>query len=93
MVMIAGLWRLASRTMAAALCLDLVLNVYRCRAEPDHGPDSARNIKGTAPSGVDINQHRQISDIGDTPDISEHIVHGADPEVGDAKGTGSNSTA
>jgi hypothetical protein len=85
--------RPASGTVAAALGLDLVLDVHCCSAAPDHRFDSTPNVKGTAPSRINIDQHRQIRNVCNTPDISEYIIHGADAEVRDSQGTDSYSAS
>ena len=79
--------------VAAALGAHLVLNVHGCRAGLDHLADGARNVEGSAPAGVDIDQQRQRGGVGDAPDIGQHIFHGADAEVRNAERIGRHASA
>ena len=79
--------------VAAALGAHLVLDVHGCRAGLDHLADGARNIEGSAPSGVDIDQQRQRAGVGDAPDIGQHVFHGGDAQVRNAQRIGGHASA
>ena len=51
----------------------------------------ARDIKGAAPTGIDIHQHRQGCRIGDALQIDQHILHGGDAQIGRPARTGGNA--
>ena len=53
----------------------------------------AGDVERAAPARVRIDQQRQGACIGDAPEIGEHIVHGADAQIGHAQRIGGNSAA
>ena len=54
----------------------------------------ARDVEGArAEAGVDVDQQRQVADVGDAADVGEHVVEGADAEVGQAERAGGDAAA
>jgi hypothetical protein len=55
-------------------------------AELDHRLDGARDVEGRgAEAGVDIDQQRQVADVGDAAHIGQHIVQIGDAQVRQAE--------
>ncbi len=83
-----------ARTMAAALGADLVFDVDGGRAELDHRLDGARDVEGrSAEAGVDVDQQRQVADVGDAAHVGQHVVEVGDAEVGQAERAGGDAAA
>ena len=79
--------------MAATLLLHLVFDVHRARAEFNQRLDRARNVERAAPAGIHIHQQRQRADVGDAPDVDQHVVECADTQIGQAQRARRNAAA
>ena len=79
--------------MTAAFLLYLVLQMNGGGAGLVHVADGTGDVEGAAPTGVDVDQHRQIGDVGDAAQIGEHIFHSCDTEIGNTAGAGSHTAA
>ena len=79
--------------VAAAFAAYLVFDVHGGSPGALHGADGAGDVEGASPAGVDIDQQRQVGDLGDAAHVDQHIFHGADAEVGHAERVGGHSTA
>src|SRR5205807_10026145 len=83
---------LLARTVAAALGADLVLDMHRRGAGLDERARGARHVEGArAEPGVDVDEQRQVADLGDAPDVSQHVVEIGDAEVGHAERAGGDA--
>ena len=71
--------------MAAALGLHLVFDVQAGGAGLDERAHGARDVERAAPARVGVHQQRQGARLGNAPDVDEHVVHGADAEIGQAE--------
>ena len=70
--------------VAAALRLNLVLQVAAGGAGPGHLAHGAGDHEGPAPPRVGVDEERQVRGAGDPPDVLAHVVQARDPEVGHA---------
>src|SRR5690606_3152912 len=81
-----------ARAVAAALGADLVLDVAAGGAELGEALDGAGNIEGGRPeAGVDVDDQRHITDVGDAAHVDQHVVQGVDAQVGQAQRAGSHT--
>ena len=71
----------------------LVFDMHRSGSGALHGADGAGDVEGASPAGVDVDQQRQVGDLGDAADVDQHIFHGADTEIGHAERVGRHSSA
>src|SRR5258705_441788 len=86
-------WFIA-RTMAAALGADLILDVDRSGARPQHRLDGTRNVeRGGAEAGVHVDQQRQLACVRDPAHVGQYVVEIADAKIGEAKGPGGHAAA
>ena len=85
---------LLARAVAAALGADLVLDVHGGGAGLDQRARGARHVEGArAEAGVDVDQQRQVADVGDAADVDEHVVQVGDAEVRHAERAGGDAAA
>ena len=82
-----------ARTVAATLGLNLIFDMQSGGAELDERLDGTRDVERPAPPGIGIHQQRQRTGIGDTADVDQHIIHGADAQVRHTQGIGGNAAA
>jgi hypothetical protein len=67
--------------VAATLGCDLIFDVHRRGAGLDQRAHGARDVERAAPTGIDVDQKRQIANVRDATDIGQHVFHRADAEV------------
>ena len=53
----------------------------------------AGDVEGAAPAGVDVDQQRQLGDVGDAPHVLEHVVEAGHAQVRQAAGGGGHPAA
>ena len=58
-----------------------------------NGADGAGDVEGSAPAGVDVDEHGEGGDVRDAAEIGEDVFHGGDAEVRHAEGVGGDATA
>ena len=79
--------------MSAALGLHLVFDVATRGAGLRQRANRARDIEGSAETRVRIDEQRQRADIGDAPNVGQHIVKRRDAKVRHAERSGRDATA
>jgi hypothetical protein len=82
------------RTMTATLRTDLIFDMECGGTEFDHRFHGASDIEcRRTKTGIDIDQQRQIADIGDATHIGQHIIEVGDAEIGQAERASGHATA
>ena len=71
--------------MAASLGLDLIFDVQTGGAHLGEGFHGAGDVERAAPACIRIHEKRQGAGIGNPADVGQHVIHAADPEVGNAE--------
>ena len=79
--------------VAAALGADLVFDVDGGGTGLLEGADGAGDREGSAPAGVDVDEHGELGDVGDAAEVGEDVFHGGDAKVGHAEGVGGDAAA
>ncbi|MCY1435222.1 hypothetical protein D9M71_513110 [compost metagenome] len=68
--------------MAATLGTDLVFDMDGRGAELDHRLDGTGHVEGRrAEAGIDVDQQRQVADIGNTAYVGQDVVQASDTQV------------
>src|SRR5258706_806493 len=79
--------------MAAAFRLHLILDMTGRGAELVQRFDRALNVEGAAEAGIDVHQQRRIDNVGDAPDVGQHVVERGNAEIGQAQRAGCDAAA
>ncbi|MOA02418.1 hypothetical protein D3C78_1218690 [compost metagenome] len=73
--------------MAATLGADLVFDVGSGGAGLDQVLDGTLDVEGArTEAGVDVDQQRQVADVGDAAYVGEHVIQGVDAQIRQAQG-------
>ena len=63
-------------------------------AELDHRFHGTCNVEGRrTETGIDIDQQRQVADVGDATHVGQHVIEVGNAEVGQAQRTGGHAAA
>ena len=82
-----------ARPMAAALGLDLILDVHPGRTGLFQRADGALDIERPAEPGIAVHQQRQAARFRDPAHVDQHVFQRADAEIGQTQGVGGQSAA
>ncbi len=80
--------------MAAALGADLIFDMQRRRPGLAHRSHRAGDVeRRSAETAVDIHQQRQRANVGDAPNVGQHIVQGRNAQIRQPQRTGRHAAA
>ena len=75
--------------MTTTLGTHLIFDMRGSCAGLDQVLDGALDIERTrAKAGVDVYQQRQITDIGNTTHVGQHVIQGVDAQIRQTEGAG-----
>ena len=81
------------RAVAAAFLRHLVFDVHGGHTGALKVADAAGNVKGAAPTHIDVYQQRGVYIIGNAACINQHVFHGGDAQIGNAARAGCYAAA